>query len=82
MERRNMNRWQLLACGIIVGGSVAAQAPSPAQILEYKPTQKSVVCDMPAAEKHAKCKVEVSKKPAGFLLYDDRGLITRRFVDS
>lgn len=57
---------------------------SPAVILNYKPIQKDVDYDTPAADQAAKCKLESIRegKATGYLLLDPQGLVLRRFMDT
>src|SRR5579884_941080 len=69
----------------VTAPAVAAPPPTPQQMLAYKPRQEGVVCDTPAAEAVANCKVEPVKgrtKGAGWLLKDASGQPLRLFYDS
>jgi hypothetical protein len=77
----------LLYWGWCWGGAVPAwAAPTPAQILNFKPHQPGVDCTTPTAEQLKGCKVELIKQAAGrkgsgWLLSDAVGPI-RRFFDT
>jgi thiol-disulfide isomerase/thioredoxin len=79
---------RLLGMGCWVLGWSAASAsaaPTPAQILQFRPKQEGVVCTTPAAADEASLKVELVKgtgKGSGWLLRDASGQILRRFFDT
>ncbi|MCS6852938.1 MAG: thioredoxin-like domain-containing protein [Gemmataceae bacterium] len=76
-----------IAGWLLFGGSVssASAAPTPAQILGFKPRQEGVVISTPSVQEHDSCKVELVKgasRGSGWLLRDPRGQPLRRFFDS
>ena len=62
----------------------AADAPSPKLALSFKPVQKNVEYDTPAAADVDKCQVKVERrgKSSGWAVYGPAGQVLRRFVDT
>ncbi len=77
-----------LAGGLLLGfagWSQAAQTPTVAQMLTFKPIQRGVDCAIPAAAEHEQCKVELAKgqgKASGWVLKDPKGAMLRKFYDN
>ncbi|QDU61109.1 Thiol-disulfide oxidoreductase ResA [Planctomycetes bacterium Pan216] len=68
---------------LVIGGSpVLAATPSVDQILALQPKQEGIVYDIPEGENRTKCKLQVLKKPSGWVLHDHRGFVIRRFIDA
>ncbi|MDA1164269.1 MAG: redoxin domain-containing protein [Planctomycetota bacterium] len=65
-------------------GTAVAQTPTPEFALQYRPAQKDVEYDSPAAADVSKCKVELERNgdTSGFAVFDANGLILRRYVDT
>lgn len=65
-------------------GTLIAAIPTPTQALVYKPAQKDIEYDSPPAADIDKCKVELERNEttSGFAVFNPRGLILRRFVDT
>ena len=62
-----------------------AAAPTPSQILTFKPKQDGIQAVMPTAEEEASLKVELvkgAKKGSGWVLKDAQGNLLRRFFDT
>ena len=86
---RRTRRWCWARLGGVAtllcwGGAVPAwAAPTPAQILSFKPHQAGVDCTTPTAEQLKACKVDLikGKRGSGWLLSDAAGPI-RRFFDT
>jgi thiol-disulfide isomerase/thioredoxin/uncharacterized coiled-coil protein SlyX len=72
-----------LAGILSVSAAVAAhaQAPTVAQLLAYRPTQKGVEISTPSAAEQAQCKVEAQGNSA-WVLKDPQGRLLRRFASS
>lgn len=70
--------------GLTIAGPVAAQAPPLELIFKYKPSQKDVDVETPAAADFEKCKVdnENTATSSGWVVYGPQGQVLRRFVDS
>ena len=85
-----MNRVRLAAYfgavgAFIAGGWGHAAAPSPVQILQFKPRQEGVQPSQPKPGEESACKVELVKgtgKGSGWILRDGSGQILRRFFDT
>ncbi len=75
---------RLFAIGTTLFASAVsfAEGPSIADVLAIKATQTDVTIDTPDEATFAKCRLEVSKKPSGWNLWDSRGMLVRKFVDS
>ena len=84
----NPVRWtaSLLTLGILLPAQVAmGAAPTPAQILQFKPRQEGVLPGMPKSGEENACKVELVKgqgKGSGWILRDPSGQVLRRFFDT
>ena len=71
-------------------GLAQAAAPTPAQILQFKPRQQGINVSTPTDAELQGCKVELAKgakaasgkTASGWLLKDPQGRIVRRFFDS
>lgn len=77
--------FSVLAVGLIIPcGTLVAQTPTPKFALQYKPAQKDIEYDSPAAADVDKCKVELERNDStsGFAVFDPSGLILRRYVDT
>lgn len=75
--------WALGTC--LAGGSAHAAAPTPVQILQFKPRQEGVQPSQPKPGEESSCKVELAKgtgKGSGWILRDGSGQILRRFFDT
>src|SRR5689334_10393761 len=85
-QRRAARSGALLFAGLLLTGAAqAASAPTPQQMLTYRPRQDGVACATPAAEALATCKVELVKgrtKGSGWALKDGAGQPLRVFFDS
>lgn len=78
---------QLAACVVTGGVATVAQAanPTPAQLLQYRPSQPGVAISTPTEAEVAACKVEViggASGASGYLLRDGAGRVVRKFVAS
>lgn len=64
--------------------TLSAQTPTPEFALQYRPAQKDIEYDIPAAADVSKCKVELERTESvsGFAVFDPNGLILRRYVDT
>jgi hypothetical protein len=86
MVKAGMKTGVLSGCLLLAGGmATAAEPPSVAQMLKFRPRQDGVICKTPTAQEEAGCKVEPVKtgdKTIGWLLRDPNGQILRRFVDT
>lgn len=69
---------------LLPGSMVLAQTPTPEFALQYRPAQKDIEYDIPAAADISKCKVELERTESvsGFAVFDPNGLILRRYVDT
>ena len=77
-------KWGGAAALLCWGGAApVGAAPTPAQVLNFKPRQPGVECTNPSPEQQKGCKVELVKsgRGSGWLLSDASGPI-RRFFDS
>src|SRR5690349_416694 len=82
--RRGWVGWGGAAALLCWGGAAPAwAAPTPAQVLNFKPRQPGVGCTNPTPEQQKGCKVERVKngRGSGWLLSDASGPV-RRFYDS
>jgi hypothetical protein len=63
---------------------VAAQTPTPTVALQYRPSQKDVEYDSPAAADVKRCvvKLERGEGKSGFTVFDPNGQILRRYTDT
>lgn len=75
----------LAGCLFMWGGTASAAAPSPADILRFKPRQDNVQYSTPSDQELAGCKVELAqgttRGSSGWVLKDAKGQILRRFFD-
>src|SRR5690606_18706920 len=75
-------------CAIAVGNAFAsevrAQGVTAELALRFKPTQKEIEFDIPAATEVASCKVEVirGEKGSGWAVFGPTGVTLRRFMDT
>lgn len=69
---------------LLLVSAASAQTPTPEFALQYKPAQKDIEYDRPAAADVDRCKVELERdgKTSGFAVFDPNGIILRRYVDS
>lgn len=65
-------------------GRVSAQTPSLEQIFKFRPAQKDVEIDTPAADQIEKCRIDVERGAgtSGWVVYGPEGQVLRRFVDT
>lgn len=78
-------RFFLGTLSFAVGTSAVWAAPTPGQVLGFKPRQDGIDVSTPTAQEEGACKVELVKgtrKGSGWLLRDARGQALRRFFDS
>jgi peroxiredoxin/outer membrane protein assembly factor BamD (BamD/ComL family) len=82
-----MSRWipvAQAAATLLLMTSSAISAPTVEDIFKYRPRQKDVEYETPAADQFAKCKVELEKrgKAEGWIVLGPEGQVLRRFVDA
>jgi hypothetical protein len=86
MEKAGIKVGVLAGCLLLVSGMAsAAEPPTVAQMLKFRPRQDGVNCKTPNAQEEGGCKVEPVKsgdKTIGWKLVDSNGQILRRFVDT
>jgi hypothetical protein len=83
--KRQVTIWAAAACLVFGVQAARADAPTPTQILKFRPRQEGVVFTTPAEEKISKCTVEPVKrqdKVIGWALKDEDGNLLRRFIDT
>jgi hypothetical protein len=79
------HRVKLASCVITGGMATLAQAanPTPAQLMQYRPSQPGVTVTTPTDAELAACKVEVvggGTGASGYVLRDGAGRVVRKFV--
>ena len=70
---------------ITIASAARAAAPTPADVLRFRPRQEGVAFSTPTEQEVASCKVELVTGPnngSGWLLRDAKGRILRRFFDT
>src|SRR4051794_41039325 len=85
MTKARVGTGLVASCLLLWGGAAAVwAAPTPDQILSFRPKQEGVLIGTPTAQEASACKVELVKavKGSGWMLRDPRGLPLRKFMDS
>src|SRR5437764_14822839 len=84
MTKARMGTGLVAGCLLLWGTATAGAAPTPDQILRFRPKQAGVLIGTPTAQEVSACKVELVKavKGSGWMLRDPHGLPLRKFMDS